>query len=71
MTSPVSWCHWHIGSSRTALPIRFAGRSGGPPVLLYACAPCREQRGLLPRWPPLPEAVTAPEPGDSHPRPRP
>ncbi|MGW2438757.1 hypothetical protein ACWCY1_18745 [Streptomyces goshikiensis] len=49
-TSPVNWCHWHVGSSETARPIRFAGRTCGPPVLLYACSPCREQRGLVPRW---------------------
>ncbi|MGW2040501.1 hypothetical protein [Streptomyces virginiae] len=49
-TSPVNWCHWHVGSSSTARPVRFAGRRCGPPVLLYACAPCREQRGLQPRW---------------------
>ncbi|WP_327282292.1 hypothetical protein [Streptomyces sp. NBC_01205] len=44
--SPVSWCHWHRGPSGTAQPIQFAARDTGPPVLLYACAPCREQRGL-------------------------
>ncbi|WP_162688573.1 MULTISPECIES: hypothetical protein [unclassified Streptomyces] len=48
-TSPVNWCHWHIGSSQTAQPISFGARSSGPPVLMYACAPCREQRGLTVR----------------------
>ncbi|MEU2834843.1 hypothetical protein ABZ667_40470 [Streptomyces lavendulae] len=47
-TSPVNFCHWHRGPSGTARPIRFAGRTCGPPVLLYACAPCRDQRSLLP-----------------------
>ncbi|MFD0723718.1 hypothetical protein [Streptomyces globosus] len=46
LTPPDQWCHWHAGSSQTARPIRFADRQSGPPVLLYACAPCREQRGL-------------------------
>ncbi|MFD0721285.1 hypothetical protein [Streptomyces globosus] len=46
LAPPIQWCHWHVGSSQTARPIRFAGRRSGPPVLLYACAPCREQRHL-------------------------
>ncbi|MFI5987393.1 hypothetical protein ACIBEA_41820 [Streptomyces sp. NPDC051555] len=68
MSTPVSWCHWHAGSSSTALPIQYAAREDGTVVLLYACAPCREQRGLTPRWPPRP-----PEPalGPAAPAPRP
>ncbi|TFE49011.1 hypothetical protein E3E14_16735 [Streptomyces sp. ICN441] len=42
------WCHWHMGSSGTALLIQYGERSSGPPVALYACAPCREQRRLVP-----------------------
>lgn len=45
-TSVHNWCHWHMGSS--ALLIQYGERSSGPPVALYACAPCREQRGLTP-----------------------
>lgn len=47
--SPVQWCHWHMGPSGTAQPINFGMTSSGPPILMYACAPCREQRGLTPR----------------------
>ncbi|UNM15304.1 hypothetical protein J4032_30990 [Streptomyces formicae] len=42
------WCHWHVGSSETAVLIQYGERASGPPVALYACAPCREQRGLTP-----------------------
>ncbi|MFC5800839.1 hypothetical protein [Streptomyces formicae] len=42
------WCHWHVGSSETAELIQYGERTSGPPVVLYACAPCREQRGLTP-----------------------
>lgn len=43
------WCHWHRGPSGTALRIRTTPRTSGsdsPANTLYACAPCREQRGL-------------------------
>ncbi|TLQ43497.1 hypothetical protein FEF34_10380 [Streptomyces marianii] len=40
------WCHWHDGPSGTARLVDAHERQSGPPVALYACAPCREQRGL-------------------------
>lgn len=43
-----SWCHWHRGPSGTAEFIDFLERQSGPPISLYACAPCREQRSLTP-----------------------
>ncbi|MGW7366458.1 hypothetical protein ACWGI8_24240 [Streptomyces sp. NPDC054841] len=42
------WCHWHKGPSETAQLVEYGERQSGPPVPLYACAPCREQRGLKP-----------------------
>ncbi|HBF83980.1 MAG TPA: hypothetical protein DD420_29865 [Streptomyces sp.] len=42
------WCHWHKGSSGTAVLIRVIEQGSGPGAALYACAPCREQRGLVP-----------------------
>lgn len=42
------WCNWHDGPSGTALILQWG--DSGPPNPLYACAPCREQRGL-PRAP--------------------
>ncbi|MGW0704162.1 hypothetical protein ACWD0A_33695 [Streptomyces sp. NPDC002867] len=42
------WCHWHEGPSETAVQVRLVERQSGPPVPLYACAPCREQRNLAP-----------------------
>ncbi|MFD4135266.1 hypothetical protein [Streptomyces goshikiensis] len=47
--SPVQWCHWHMGPSQTAQPIQFGARSCGPPILMYACASCREQHELTVR----------------------
>ncbi|WP_455361989.1 hypothetical protein [Streptomyces sp. SYSU K21746] len=44
------WCHWHRGPSGTAQLIRTVPRtSGGDSAAnsLFACAPCREQRGLV------------------------
>lgn len=43
------WCFWHEGPSETATVVRSIQRMSGPPFDLYACAPCREQRGLTPR----------------------
>ncbi|MFJ5811106.1 hypothetical protein [Streptomyces sp. NPDC093093] len=40
------WCNWHNGPSGTALVVQWGESSSGPPKPLYACAPCREQRGL-------------------------
>lgn len=44
------WCHWHKGPSETAVLIRVIEQASGPGVALYACAPCREQRRLVPDW---------------------
>lgn len=43
---PTGWCHWHKGPSGTAVLIEIAER--GPTAHQFACAPCREQRGLVP-----------------------
>ncbi|MBM9621811.1 hypothetical protein ACFQ60_17755 [Streptomyces zhihengii] len=43
-----AWCHWHKGPSGTAVLIRIIEQGSGPGAALYACAPCREQRGLVP-----------------------
>ncbi|MFG2311179.1 hypothetical protein ACGFS9_21290 [Streptomyces sp. NPDC048566] len=40
------WCHWHRGHSQTARLIQIIEQASGPGAGLYACAPCREQRGL-------------------------
>ncbi|MBM9624815.1 hypothetical protein [Streptomyces zhihengii] len=42
------WCHWHGGPSGTAQFVRHQERQSGPPLPLYACDPCREQRDLAP-----------------------
>lgn len=42
------FCHWHGGPSETAVAVKLVERNSGPPALLYACAPCREQRRLSP-----------------------
>ncbi|MEW2631651.1 hypothetical protein AB0903_08320 [Streptomyces sp. NPDC048389] len=42
------FCHFHGGESGTALPVKSVARNSGPDVLLHACAPCREQRHLVP-----------------------
>jgi hypothetical protein len=48
-TKPFTFCHFHGDSSETALPVQPVERpSGAAPVVLYACAPCREQRRLTP-----------------------
>ncbi|MEV0963246.1 hypothetical protein AB0J25_11770 [Streptomyces sp. NPDC049910] len=41
-----TYCHWHKGSSGSARLVDVVERQSGPPVPLYACAPCREQRRL-------------------------
>lgn len=46
--SAFGWCHWHKGASGTAALIRVIEQGSGPGAGLYACAPCREQRGLVP-----------------------
>jgi hypothetical protein len=46
--APVQWCHWHKGPSETAVLVDAIERNSAPPMPLYACAPCREQRGLVP-----------------------
>lgn len=43
-----NWCHWHKGPSETALLVDAVEPASGPGKPLYACAPCREQRGLAP-----------------------
>ncbi|MEU6709090.1 hypothetical protein [Streptomyces wuyuanensis] len=40
------YCHWHKGPSQTARLVDAVERQSGPPVALYACAPCREQHRL-------------------------
>ncbi|GAA2987571.1 hypothetical protein [Streptomyces fulvorobeus] len=45
-----AWCHWHEGPSGTAELIRIIEQGSGPGAALYACAPCREQRRLVPDW---------------------
>jgi hypothetical protein len=45
---PSNFCHYHGDTSPTALPVKSAPRNSGPDILLYACAPCREQRSLEP-----------------------
>ncbi len=42
------WCHWHRGPSETAVLIDTVGSASGPAIPRYACAPCREQRPLIP-----------------------
>lgn len=42
------WCNWHKGPSSTAVLISFIEQGSGPGAALYACAPCREQRRLVP-----------------------
>ncbi|NMI54235.1 MULTISPECIES: hypothetical protein [unclassified Streptomyces] len=41
------WCHWHKGPSEIAILVDAIERNSAPPIALYACAPCREQRGLV------------------------
>ncbi|MBT2488927.1 hypothetical protein J7E96_10400 [Streptomyces sp. ISL-96] len=45
---PGTWCHWHKGPSLTAALIDAVEQTSGPGYAKYACAPCREQRGLVP-----------------------
>ncbi|MFE5079977.1 hypothetical protein [Streptomyces mirabilis] len=42
------WCNWHKGPSETAVIVDAIERNSAPPIALWACAPCREQRGLVP-----------------------
>lgn len=47
-TAGTGWCHWHSGPSMTAVLITTIEGASGPGFGQYACAPCREQRGLVP-----------------------
>ncbi|MFB7916641.1 hypothetical protein [Streptomyces sp. NPDC056061] len=42
------WCHWHEGPSGTAVLIEIIEQGSGPGHARYTCAPCREQRRLVP-----------------------
>ncbi|WP_228988579.1 hypothetical protein [Streptomyces sp. DH8] len=42
------WCDWHEGPSGTAVLIQAIEQGSGPGLTRYACAPCREQRRLVP-----------------------
>ncbi|MFJ6319721.1 hypothetical protein ACIQJW_26925 [Streptomyces californicus] len=42
------WCDWHKGPSGTAVLVDAIEQGSGPGVTRFACAPCREQRGLVP-----------------------
>lgn len=46
--APTGWCHWHEGPSGTAVLVQIIEQNSGPGWAMYACAPCREQRGLAP-----------------------
>ena len=50
------YCDYHRGPSGTAVPVHRIERPSGPPVIRYACQPCREQRHLstLHGWPEAP-----------------
>ncbi|MFB7212686.1 hypothetical protein [Streptomyces sp. NPDC056255] len=48
VTDAAGWCDWHKGPSGTAVLIGIVGEKSGPATSRYACAPCREQRGLRP-----------------------
>jgi hypothetical protein len=46
----IAYCNWHRGLSDTARLVRVPADQGsgrGAPGL-FACAPCREQHGLVP-----------------------
>ncbi|MFF8912018.1 hypothetical protein ACF08M_01515 [Streptomyces sp. NPDC015032] len=45
-TGTTGWCDWHKGPSGTAVPIDVISEGSGTATPRYACAPCREQRGL-------------------------
>ncbi|MFF8693597.1 hypothetical protein ACF08W_15485 [Streptomyces sp. NPDC015144] len=45
-TGMTGWCDWHKGPSSTAAPVDVMGEAPGSVVSRYACAPCREQRGI-------------------------
>ena len=40
------WCHYHKGPSGTARIVELVARQSGPDFARYACAPCRDLRGL-------------------------
>ncbi|MFE7430283.1 hypothetical protein [Streptomyces sp. NPDC057545] len=48
VTEEPGWCHWHKGPSGTAVLVDIIEQGSGPGRQLYACNPCREQRGLRP-----------------------
>ncbi|MFD1274814.1 hypothetical protein [Streptomyces kaempferi] len=41
-------CDYHKGPSQTAVLVDAIERNSAPPIPVYACAPCREQRRLVP-----------------------
>jgi hypothetical protein len=41
-------CDYHKGPSSTAVVVDTIERQSAPPIPVWACAPCREQRGLVP-----------------------
>lgn len=43
---PYDHCDWHEGPSGTARLVQDIDRTSGSGGRRYACAPCREQRGL-------------------------
>ncbi|MGW2845662.1 hypothetical protein [Streptomyces sp. NPDC001108] len=47
-TGTTGWCDWHKGPSGTAVPVDAAGEGPDADAPRYACAPCRQQRGLRP-----------------------
>lgn len=55
---PMAYCHYHKGASGTAVAVKAIESGSGPGGFLFACAPCREQRGLTP----LAEQTDEPQP---------
>jgi hypothetical protein len=45
---PAGRCDYHDGPSETAVIVDTIERQSAPPIAVYACAPCREQRRLTP-----------------------
>lgn len=42
------WCDWHRGPSGSAVLMKIETREDGTERRLYACAPCRDARRLVP-----------------------
>ncbi|MFE2750133.1 hypothetical protein ACFXKX_38515 [Streptomyces scopuliridis] len=56
------WCDFHKGPSQTARLVRIIETASGPGRGMYACAPCREQRGLTPVTDtPIPDLLAEPD----------